>query len=264
MRFLQKSKYFKSLRIQLRVLKALYFREIITRYGRYNIGFLWLFVEPMIFTLGVAALWSLVKPIVGDIPVFSFAITGYSTVLLWRNAASRCSLAIEPNQALMYHRNVTITDIFLSRVLLEVVGTTISFIVLVSFFSYLGLINMPDNILKVLFAWLLLSWFAVALGFVVGSMSELSPFFDRLWQTSTYLLFPISGALFMVSWLPSYVAEVVLWIPMVHATELLRDGFFGDIVTAIYDLSYFIIFTLILNIIGFLMIKELEKRVEPQ
>lgn len=256
--------FLNSLAVQLRVIKALYFREIITRYGRYNIGFLWLFVEPMIFTLGVAALWSLVKPIVGDVPVFSFAITGYSTVLLWRNAAGRCALAIEPNQALMYHKNVTITDIFLSRVLLEIAGTTISFIVLVTFFSVLGLVSIPENFLKVLSAWILLSWFATALGFVVGSMSELSPFFDRLWQTSTYLLFPISGALFMVSWLPTNVAEVVLWIPMVHATEMLRDGFFGDIVKAIYNINYFIIFTLILNILGFILIKELEKRIEPE
>ncbi len=261
---MKEHKFLNSLIVQFRVIKALYFREIITRYGRYNIGFLWLFVEPMIFTLGVAALWSLVKPIVGDVPVFSFAITGYSTVLLWRNAAGRCSLAIEPNQALMYHKNVTITDIFLSRVLLEIAGTSISFITLVILFSFLGLVNMPENFLKVLLAWMLLSWFAVALGFVVGSMSELSPFFDRLWQTSTYLLFPISGALFMVSWLPTNVAEVVLWIPMVHATEMLRDGFFGDIVKAIYNINYFIIFTLILNILGFILIKQLEKRIEPE
>jgi ABC-type polysaccharide/polyol phosphate export permease len=34
------------------VLGALLIRELLTRYGRHNIGFLWLFVEPMIFTLG--------------------------------------------------------------------------------------------------------------------------------------------------------------------------------------------------------------------
>ena len=50
----------RSLDIQLRVLGALLMREIITRYGRDNLGFLWLFVEPMIFTLGITALWSAV------------------------------------------------------------------------------------------------------------------------------------------------------------------------------------------------------------
>ena len=47
-----------SWRIQRRVIWALVMREILTRYGRHNIGFLWLFVEPMIFTLLVTLLWS--------------------------------------------------------------------------------------------------------------------------------------------------------------------------------------------------------------
>lgn len=255
---------YKSLAISFRVIVALTYREIITRYGRYNIGFLWLFIEPMLFTLGVAALWSLIKPITGDVPVFAFAITGYSSVLLWRNSAGRCSLAIEPNLALMYHRNVKIMDIFISRIFLEIAGTTLSFIILIGFFMFIGEIESPHNILLVIFAWLLLIWFAVALGFCIGSMSELSPFFDRLWHTLTYLLFPISGALFMVSWLPTNVRDIVLWIPMVHTTEMLRDGFFGNIVQAYYDLSYFFIFTIILSIIGFSLSKILEKRLQPE
>ena len=49
-----------SLRIQARVVHALIMREIITRYGRHNIGFAWLFAEPMLFTIGVIGLWSIV------------------------------------------------------------------------------------------------------------------------------------------------------------------------------------------------------------
>ena len=45
-----------SLRVQGRVLVALLLREMLTRYGRHNIGFLWVFVEPMIFTLGACSL----------------------------------------------------------------------------------------------------------------------------------------------------------------------------------------------------------------
>jgi ABC-2 type transport system permease protein/capsular polysaccharide transport system permease protein len=37
-----------SFEIQRRVIGALLMREVITRFGRHNIGFLWLFVEPMI------------------------------------------------------------------------------------------------------------------------------------------------------------------------------------------------------------------------
>ena len=44
--------------IQRRVLHALLMREIITRFGRENLGVLWLVAEPMLFTLGVATLWT--------------------------------------------------------------------------------------------------------------------------------------------------------------------------------------------------------------
>ena len=55
--------------MQGRVLGALLIREVITRYGRHNIGFLWLFVEPMLFTLGVTALWTATKSLHGsDLP----------------------------------------------------------------------------------------------------------------------------------------------------------------------------------------------------
>ena len=75
-----------SLRLQLRVLGALLMREIITRYGRDNLGFLWLFAEPMLFTLGITALWTSAGLAHGStLPVVAFALTGYSSVLLWRN-----------------------------------------------------------------------------------------------------------------------------------------------------------------------------------
>ncbi len=114
-----------SVRVEGRVIYALLMREVLTRYGRHNIGFLWLFVEPMIFTLGVATIWSLFKAVHGStLPIIAFAITGYSSILLWRNMAFRTIGAVMPNGSLLYHRNIKVFDIYLSRLLLEVVGAT--------------------------------------------------------------------------------------------------------------------------------------------
>jgi len=84
----------RSLQIQMRVIGALLMREIITRYGRDNLGFLWLFLEPMIFTAGVSAVWSITRNLhTANLSIVAFAVTGYSAVLLWRNCASRCCMA---------------------------------------------------------------------------------------------------------------------------------------------------------------------------
>ena len=63
--------------IQRRVIGALLMREVITRYGRHNVGVLWLVLEPLAFTIGVAALWTATGMGHGSsIPIVAFAITG--------------------------------------------------------------------------------------------------------------------------------------------------------------------------------------------
>ncbi|GCB06400.1 ABC transporter permease [Ralstonia sp. SET104] len=255
----------RSLRIQARVIGALLMREILTRYGRHNIGFMWLFVEPMIFTLGITALWSMVKVTHGtSLPITEFALTGYSTVLLWRNAVNRCNLAIAPNLSLLFHRNVRVIDLFAARLLLEFAGATISFFVLSIIFISVGWATPPKDILKILEAWGLLMWYAVGLGLIIGSLSERSETVDRVWHTITYLIFPLSGAAFMVDWIPKTAQQLVLLLPMVHGVELLREGYFGSTFHFHYNLTYFATMNLILLFVGLALARETGRRVEPE
>ena len=69
-----------SLRIQRRIIGALLLRELLTRFGRHNIGFLWLFVEPMLFTAGVLGIWTLYHRSPTPFPLTAFCISGYGTV----------------------------------------------------------------------------------------------------------------------------------------------------------------------------------------
>lgn len=240
-----------SWRIQRDVLRALVLREVMTRYGRHNIGFLWLFVEPMMFTLGVTALWTITGlHRTSELPITAFALTGYSTVLLWRNMPGRCIAAIAPNAVLMYHRNVKIMDIFVSRLLLEAAGATISFFILGIIFILIGWINLPEDLFKIFIGWLLTAWFGASTAILLGAWSEQSEMVEKLWHPTAYLLFPMSGAAFMVDSLPQQMQEVVLWLPMIHGTEMIRDGFFGSKIHAHYDAGYLAIVCMILTILA--------------
>ncbi len=139
----------RSLAIQARVILALLIREVLTRFGRHNIGFLWLFVEPMLFTLAITAFWTVARgSVLSGLPIVAFAVTGYSSVLLWRNMPSRCCNAIEPNLSLMYHRHVKVIDIFSARILLEAIGATTSFVTLMLAFGAIGWMRAPEDVLK--------------------------------------------------------------------------------------------------------------------
>lgn len=251
--------------IQRRVIGALLMREILTRYGRHNIGFLWLFVEPMIFTLGVTALWTATKSVHGsNLPIVAFAITGYSSVLLWRNMPARCIGAIEPNLSLMYHRNVKAIDIFAARLLLEAAGATISFIALGCFFSFVGWIAPPEDVLKVMFGWFMLAWFGASLATFLGALSHQYEIVDKFWHPTQYLLFPLSGAAFMVDALPKQAQDVILFLPMVHGVELVREGYFGTAFTAHYDMSYMALICAILTLLALTQVHIVSRLVVPE
>jgi ABC-type polysaccharide/polyol phosphate export permease len=240
-------------------------REILTRFGRHNIGFLWLFVEPMMFTLGVTALWTLTKSVHGsDLPIVAFALTGYSSVLLWRNMPSRCIGAIEPNLSLMYHRHVKVIDIFAARLLLEAGGATISLVTLGLFFSFIGWIEPPEDILEVVYGWVMLAWFGAALASLLGALSQEWEIVEKLWHPAAYLLFPLSGAAFMVDALPKQAQDAVLYLPMVHSVELIREGYFGSQFKAHYDMGYMALFCIGLTVLALAQIRRIARTVVPE
>jgi capsular polysaccharide transport system permease protein len=255
----------RSLQIQGRVIWALLLREVITRFGRRNIGVLWLALEPMLFTLGVAALWTAAGLHHGSsIPIVAFAITGYSSVLMWRNTVGHCVHAIQANFNLLYHRNVQPVDVFLARILLEVVGASASFIVLSLLFVSLGFMAAPVDPLMVAAGWLMLGWFGAALGLLVGAATSFSELVKRLWTPTAYLLFPLSGAAFMVDWLPPASREFILLLPMVHGVEMLREGYFGNVVPVYHDAAYMAGINLVLTFLGLLLVRLASRHVEAE
>lgn len=254
-----------SLAIQGRVIGALLMREILTRYGRHNIGFLWVFGEPMLFTLGITIVWTLMKLNHGSsLPITAFAITGYSSLLLWRNCSNRIVKAIEVNHSLLYHRNVRVIDVFSARLILEIAGATASAIVLTILFVAMDLMSPPADILTAMMGWLLQALFAFSLSLIVGSLSERSEFVERVWHIITYLMLPFSGTFFMVEWLPKSTHKLILWVPMVHGTEMIRHGYFGTAVRTHENPAYFLLFDIILLFIGLSLVKECGQRVEPE
>lgn len=255
----------RSLTIQSRTLHALLMREVITRFGRDNLGVLWLIAEPMIFTLAIVLFWSGTGLIHrSSLPIAAFAVTGYSSVLLWRNCANRALMAIDANLPLLFHRNVKVIDVFLTRSVLEAAGATGSFAILSIFFTSIEWISAPVDMLQVIFGWFMLIWFGVALALVIGAGTAYSPIVEKLWGPVAYLLFPLSGAAFMVDWLPPAFQEIVLLLPMVHGLEIVRGGYFGNAVKTYFSVGYMSGMCLVLTLIGLFLVRDAQQKVETR
>ena len=66
----------------------------------------------------------------------------------------------------------------------------------------------------------------------------------------------------MVDWLPQSFQKFVLVLPMVHGTEILREGWFGGIVKAHYDFGYLAACCLVLSLAGLYLQRKASLRVE--
>lgn len=253
-----------SLKIQGRVLGALFLREIITRYGRHGLGFLWLFLEPMMFSVGVTIIWSIARfshsPNNSVMSVAGFALTGYSSIVLWRNMVNRLSNNTSYNKGLLYHSNVRVADLIFARAFLEFVACTMSLIFLTIVFWVLGLISLPVDPLIALMAWILFAWFVFAAGMLSAFMGESSEIFERVAHIVIYLSLPLTGAFTMVSWVPASVHNVLLMSPLVHGVEMLREGYFGVGVNARYSVSFLITVNLILTLLGLILIRNIRRK----
>ena len=119
-------------------------------------------------------------------------------------------------------------------------------------------------LLACVIAWLLLAWFAMSMGLIVGSLSAAFDPVDRIWHVLSYLFLPLSGAFYMVDWLPSRVQSLALLLPTVDCTELLRAGFFGANVHAHYDLGYVVVVNTTLLLIAVASAQRVSVTVEGE
>jgi ABC-2 type transport system permease protein/capsular polysaccharide transport system permease protein len=242
--------------ISRRVLGALLLRELLTRYGRNNIGFLWLFVEPTVFIIVLTVAWSTYRSGGGGLPIVAFALTGYPSLLLWRSTASRCIGSINSNKPLLFHKQVTITDIFIARIALEIMAISATMIALTAVFYAIGWLLLPEDSLEVIAGWFLLCWFAAGLGLTVGGLSEKTQVVSKVWHPIQYLLMMVSGVAFMVDALPTHTQNLILWVPMINGVEIVREGWFGSQVRAHYDLEYLIGVNIFLTLLGLSLVRS--------
>ena len=193
-------------------------------------------------------------------PIAGFALTGYSSIVLWRNTVNRLANNTSYNKGLLYHPNVKVIDLIYSRALLEFSASTVSFISLSLVFWGLGLMDLPLDPLMAFTAWLLFAWFAFSVALLAAFMGESSDIFERVLHIMMYLSLPLTGAFTMVSWLPVAIQNILLYSPLVNGVEMLREGYFGPSIHAKYSISYLIEVNLILTLIGLILVRNIRRK----
>jgi capsular polysaccharide transport system permease protein len=221
--------FWRGLLIQWRVVGALLIREIYTRYGRETLGFAWLVAEPLVFAIPVLFMWRAIR---GShehgIAVMPFLWSGYLAILLFRHVGSRVLLFIRVNAGLLYHRPVTIFDVFLGRVVLEIGSNLVALILSFAVFYTIGAVEVPLDLPMFYLGYFYMIWWCVAAGLIIGGLSERSDWVEKIWMPYSYMYLIFSGFFYLADWLPPALRNVALYQPYTQAYEMIRAGIFGN------------------------------------
>lgn len=247
-------------RIQRRVIGALMIRELITRFGRENIGFLWIMVEPLLFAGLVGIIWRFMKgPEEHGVSIVAFIASGYIPLTFFRNAVNRSIRIFTANGSLMYHRQIKVVDFVVVRLLIEAIGAMMAFVFIGAILVAINEAPLPADLGALVGGWFLYCLFTLSLCLILAPISELSEVLEKIMPVTTYIMIPFSGAFNMTSWLTPAAQKFMYYSPFVHGMELMRYGIFGDRVNAHWDVSVPIAATLVLTAIGLAMCRRVRR-----
>lgn len=241
----------RGLKVQARCIHALMIRDLMMRYGRDNIGFLWVVVEAMMLACGVMVIWSVLRPALEHgVGIIFLAFSGYLLLTMWRHFTQAGVRFFELNSGFLYHRHITLLDTFIARFLLEFAAMTASFLFVGTVLLDANLIDPPHDLGMIIIGWLAMASLAASVGLNLAVMTEYSKTSERFIQPMQYFMLPLSGAFYMVYWLPTPLQDIAWFVPTVHCYEMVRAGFLGGAVVTYYTIWYPFLWALCLFCLG--------------
>lgn len=257
--------YVEAQKVQIRIIWALMVREAMTRFGHENLGFFWVMGEPLVLTCGVMVMWSITGMGHGHgVGVIPFALTGYTLLTLWRHIVFRSVHAMRQNIGLIFHRNVRFLDILVARAVLETLGGLAAFFIAYVPLNLLGYVDTIYDPLVFIGAWMLMAWFSFAFGLILAGLSELYEPVERFVGPVMYLSLPVTGAFYMLAWLPQGLRDIVQYSLLVQVFEMFRYGLHGPKLEAHWSLPFMILVCVVTTSIGLPLVKRAQEHVRME
>jgi capsular polysaccharide transport system permease protein len=250
----------RGLAVEARVIKAILLRELHTRYGRENIGYLWLFAEPMMLASVMALMHHSGSTAYGsDIKPLPFTVLGYTTFIMFRQIINRSEGMVETNATLLYHRMISIFDVVLARALLEAAATFTTYLLLMGLLVGTGLVVLPARPLYLFLGMVAMFWCSWGQSMIIVAGTHNNRTLERLTHPYAYFMIPLSCAWFQVEWIPEPYRSILLYFPLPHVFELVRYGQFNSCNLKFFNGPYLIAICAIQTWIGVVMIARCRK-----
>ena len=248
--------------IQCRVVYALMLRDVKSRYGRRQLGFLWALLEPLLFiSLFVGIFHLMGRNSQAGIAAPLFFVCGFSPFFLFRDLYPQvvgCAVGKIP---LLMFPQVSRTDVLLSTVILTSLVSLAVFGLLLVVCYMSGFDFHIERPLEVLTTLALLIFLGTGLGLVIGALTIRYEFVASI--ANAFLgrpLFLASGLFFTADVIPAKAREYLLYNPILHCIESIRSAMFVSFESRYVDLPYVFFFALVLNAFGLMLLNVFDRQ----
>ena len=240
--------------VQCRVIAALMLREVHTINGNSKLGYFWVLLQNA-FSIGV--FWVLREFMNAHAPhgmsMALFLALGFGVWAVFKDGVIKTITADAVTKALLIFPQVTEFDVMLARILVlaatQFVVTTIIIVTSVLF----GYVFRPADWLLALSVMILIPLCALGIGMIISALAVYFPVLEKIVPMIFRILFFGSGVFFSVDMFPQYIAEILMWNPILQAIELMRTSLHQGYAVTGLSFGYLAIFTVCsLGLGGFL------------
>lgn len=251
-----------GLKVMYASIRALIFRELQTRFGQYRLGYLWVFLEPLL-TIGimVVVFGTIRERVSPGIDFIVFLVNGIFPFYMFRTGIMQAMSAVPSNKGLFSYKPVKPIDAALARNFLELILKLIAYIGFSAALLWFGYQISFEAIPQLLFFWILLFIFMAGTSLIFMVLADFTSEIQKLVSAFLLILYLLSGVLYSIHIIPQQYREYLLFNPLIHIFELMRHA-----VSPTYalvqgvSLRYFMVWLIGALFIGLLLYKRFEKR----
>ncbi|MCH7379958.1 MULTISPECIES: ABC transporter permease [Acinetobacter] len=213
-----------GLQVMYAAVRALFLRELQTRFGQYRLGYVWILLEPALHIGFLLILFGSFSHVIPGIEFEVFLVNGIIPFFLFRTTVSQSLGAVQANQGLFSYRPVKPIDTLIARSFLELFLHFIAYLFFSALLLWLGFHISFQALPALLGCWVLLSLLSCGLALVfmvIGNISqELNKFIPMLFL----ILYFLSAVVYSIHLIPYEYQQYLLWNPVIHILELMRHA----------------------------------------
>jgi capsular polysaccharide transport system permease protein len=230
---------------------------MITRFGEFKLGLVWLLVDPLV---SVIFLGLILGPFIGrandEMPYAFFLLCGFMILKTFLSPLNSSIGAVKANQGLLVFRQVKPINIFVARYIFALLTNIFAFTVFCLIAIWIDIPLSGEKLFTLAATFILIWLVGCGLGLTIGILCLKVKELEKIQQYLQRPLLWISCILFPLSSIPEKYAKILAYNPIVHCVEISRNCLYPNYTLILVNLVYPLIFALISVALGLMVYRN--------